>query len=225
VLCPPSVSSKPELLQNSLSSLDRSVTDVQMLDRLAMGLVVLPSGVYSSVLILSDTTPSQELEKHVLENIFKSMLPKATVRSQQRDFGKKDTLGVLMAGFMIEKEGPGEDIVLVKPDFQRAAAVPLRLRKKECGSDSNPIPAEVVTAAEGSGSILNGVGFVEIDFDDLEDEELVDEETLLDDGYLGTPIRQRMFRWPLLRSSQKLTQFCPCSPRMRSQTRQTQTSL
>lgn len=204
VLCPPSISSKPELLQNSLVGLDRATTDVQMLDRLSLGVIALPNNAYSSVLILSDAsaTPFREFEKHVLQDIFKSMLPKARLRSQDRDFGKRDILGILMAGFMVEKEGPDENVVLVKPDFHGAASVPLKLRKKESGNETKPAITHAL-GAEAENSTVNGVGF--INYDDLGDDELVDEETLLDDGDLGTPIRQRVFLGSFLESYQKLT--------------------
>ncbi|CUS08498.1 unnamed protein product [Tuber aestivum] len=193
VLCPPAVSSHPDLLEKSLSIFDKSSTDVQMLDRLSLKVVTLPTSTYSSVLILADpssNTASLELEPYVLQCIFNSMLPKATLRSQEETFARVNTLQFLVAGFMVEKDVNGS-VVLVKPEFTGNASVPLKSRRKQRVDDSSELNSamleSVPTATEAP--VIRGVGFV-LNDDDLEDDDdLIDEDTLLETGDLGTLIQ------------------------------------
>ena len=198
ILCPPSVSSHPDLLEKALSAFDRSSTDVQMLDRLSLKVVNLPTSTYSSALILADpsSTVSQDLEPYVLQSVFNSMLPKATLRIQGEGFAGGDTIQFLVAGFMVDKD-VDESIILTKPEFTGNASVPLKLRRKQRvdSAEINSGKTESIPTAT-SAPAIEGVGFVLSDADLEDDDDLIDEDTLLETGDLGALIQRMFFRWP-----------------------------
>src|SRR5437762_4457142 len=71
LLSPPSISSHPEVLSAVVTNYDRSVTDLQMLDRLSLGLVTLPEATFDLVLILTDADGSRtESLKLLTRDIF-----------------------------------------------------------------------------------------------------------------------------------------------------------
>jgi len=226
VLCPPSISSHPDLLEKALSTFDKGSTDVQMLDRLSLGVVNLPTNTYSSALILADpssTTVSQKLEPYVLQSIFNSMLPKATLRIQEEAFSGGDTIQFLVVGFMVDK-GVDGSIILTKPEFSGNASVPLKLRRKQRVEDSAELNSAKTESAPGStrAPVIKGVGFVLSD-DDLEDDnDLIDEDTLLEIGDLGTLIQRMFFCWSYHSNRGMLTYFTPateCKPGARKRRR------
>lgn len=112
------------------------------------------------------------------------MVPGAKWRGKDNVLGDIDKLAVVMAGFLIEEED-GKS-VLVRPDL--AKTVPLRLRRKENGGGA-VLPK--VVAAPTPAPVVNGVGFVDFGDDLDDDEELIDEDTLMDGDDLATPIQQR----------------------------------
>lgn len=201
LLSPPSLSSRPEKLDNVLAAHDRSVTDIQMLDRLSLSLVSLPESTYEVIVILTDADETRQesrrlLSKDLLGVIAKALKPGGKLRSQDGTLATEDQQErreAIFAGLVIE----GQD--MVKPKYASTESVPLRLgrAKKEGG-------AAATTSSIGTGAVsLNlhgkrkngpaaspmpaGVGFVDFS-DDLDapeidgsDDELIDEDTLLDE--------------------------------------------
>lgn len=209
ILCPPSVSSHPTVLESALATVaDRGSVDVQMLDRLAMNLVTLPEGIYTTVLLLSDpVAPQERLEKPLLEKVLKAMAPGGRWKSLGRSNGGSnetwvaaaDRIAFLTAGFVLEDENEG--VVAVKPDFggMKSVALNLNLRKRATGAAAVvqvakpvmqvPVPVQVEVKS-------NGVGFVDFS-DDLDDDELIDEDELMADEDLATPVQIReLYRVP-----------------------------
>jgi hypothetical protein len=211
LLSPPSLSSHPEKLDNVLAAHDRNATDIQMLDRLSLSLVSLPSTTYDLVLILTDADNTRAESKRLLSGdlllqIVKSLKPGGSIQSQDGMFAVENVderRDAILAGLIVE----GKDVL--KPDHEATQSVPLRLGKKKSEGG-----AAAVTSAVGTGAIslnLNGkrkngppdsiqpkgVGFVDFgdDFDepamDDEDDELIDEDTLLDEEDLKRPVIQR----------------------------------
>lgn len=219
LLSPPSLSSHPEKLDNILAAHDRNATDIQMLDRLSLSLVALPESTYDLVMILidADNTRSESqklLSGELLSRIVRSLKPGGQLQSQDNTFGSiqdsDERREAIFAGLILQ------DDKLVKPDYGSTQSVPLRLSKKAEGG------AASTTSAAGTGAIslnLNGkrkngppditqpagVGFVDFsddldepveDYDD--DDDLIDEDTLLSDEDISRPIVQRTFPSPTL---------------------------
>ena len=213
LLSPPSLSSHPEKLDKVLAAHDRSLTDMQMLDRLSLSLVSLPESTYDIILILldADTTRAESqtlLTRNVLLRIVKALKPGGRLQSQDGKYASQDSeerREAIFAGLVIDANG------LIKPSHDTSQTVPLRFGKKK-----NENGATAFTSAVGTGAVslnLNGkrkngppdpsqpagVGFVDFsdDFDvpvdeaDNDDDELIDENTLLDDDDFSRPIIQR----------------------------------
>lgn len=212
LLSPPSLSSHPEKLNAVLEAHDRNATDIQMLDRLSLGLVSLPESTYDVVIILTDADGTRAesrklLGRNMLTTIVKALKANGKLRSQDGRFAAADgqeRTEAILAGLMVQ--GNGEAI---KPNHTASQTVPLRLgkAKREGG-------AAATTSINGTGAAPNGkrksdryeapkpaeVGFIDFsddsddpaDADDDDDsDELIDEDTLLDEEDLARPIVQR----------------------------------
>ena len=188
-----------------------------MLDRLSLSLVTLPPTTYDLIMILMDDDNTRAESKKLLNldlltRIVKSLKPGGRIQSQDGVFGIQDEeerREAIFAGLIIE----GND--LVKPNQEATQSVPLRLGKKK-----NEGGAAAVNSAAGTGAVtlnLNGkrkngppdssqpagVGFVDFSDDfgapevDDDDDELIDEDTLLDEEDLKRPVVQRKFNCAL----------------------------
>ncbi|KZF25630.1 DUF689-domain-containing protein [Xylona heveae TC161] len=224
LLCPPSLSSHPEALNNVLESHDRSVTDIQMLDRLSLGLVALPESTYDVILILSDADGSRGesqrlLGRDVLSKVVRALKPNGKLHSQDGGFaaneGQERTEAIL-AGLLVDPSGS-----LVKPGYSNNEAVPLRFGKKKTSTPAQaPLSPNSKRKAESQQpSKLAGVGFVDFsdDFDkpviegeDDYDDELIDEDTLLDEEDLARPIVQPPECRPRAGKRRRACKDCTC---------------
>ena len=217
-----------------------------MLDRLSLSLVTLPPTTYDLIMILMDDDNTRVESKKLLNvdlfsRIVKSLKPGGRIQSQDGMFGIEDEeerREAIFAGLIIEG---GE---LVKPHQEATQSVPLRFGKKK-----NEGGAAAVTSAAGTGAVslnLNGkrkngppdstqpagVGFVDFSDDfgapevDDDDDELIDEDTLLDEEDLRRPVVQRKLSCALFESEGRLANhmFYP-STRVPSQDWETSSSL
>jgi len=208
LLSPPSLSSHPERLEEIRAAHDRDATDIQMLDRMSMNLVSLPDETYDIIMILTDADNSRResqalLSIQLLSILVKSLRASGSLQSQDQSFASVEDSAerreAIFAGLVVQ------DGRMIKPDYASTASVPLRLGKK--GSSAT-------TSAAGTGAVsLNltgkrkngppdttqpaGVGFVDFgdDFDapveEDDDDDLIDEDTLLSDEDLARPVVQR----------------------------------
>lgn len=219
LLSPPSLSSHPEKLNQVVEAHDRHATDIQMLDRLALSLVQLPASTYTTIIILTDadntrTESRKLLTREVVAYLATSLKPGGVLRSQEGTFAseteKAERQEVILAGLLVSEDG------VKKPDYDTAASVPLRFGKNKVAENTAPNNstngATSTTSPAGTGVVtlnLNGkrsngpagVGFVDFsdDFDapveeyDDDDDELIDENTLLEESDFTRPIVQRKF--------------------------------
>ena len=188
-----------------------------MLDRLSLSLVTLPEATYEIVLILLDVDGSRAesqklLSRDLLPRVVAALKPGGRLRSQDGNFASvedsEERREVIFSGLVIE----GNEVA--KPNYEAVQSVPLRIgRNKENGG---PV---AVTSAIGTGAVslnLNGkrkngppdvtqpagVGFVDFsdDFDapaeEEDDDDLIDEDTLLDEADLKRPAVQRKSKHP-----------------------------
>ena len=245
LLSPPSLSSHPDKLNDVVAAHDRSATDIQMLDRLSLSLVSLPDATYDIILLLTDadgtrTESKKILTQPLLSRVVQALKPGGRLTSQDGRFATDDQqerADSIFAGLI------WEDSKLVRPSYEAAASVPLRLgRKKENGTES------ATTSAAGTGAVtlnLNGkrkngpteigapagVGFVDFS-DDLDfldgngsDEELIDEDSLLTEEDLNRAVVQRKYICRRSSMFHPLTRGGANSTRMQTQEWKTTTSL
>ncbi|PPJ61211.1 hypothetical protein CBER1_10277 [Cercospora berteroae] len=201
LLAPPSVASHPSALTEVAEAYDRSQTDIQMLDRLAVGLVSLPATTYDVVLLLSDVGSSNEgtklLDRAVMQRIVDSLKPGGRLKSQDGQLGavqSSEKTEAILAGLL---DGNGDG--MMKPDSAASTqTVKLSFGKKK-KADAAAIPANELEAANtgkrkmgdvevqhtngnGAASAVKstpaGVGFIEneADWDSAEDEFPDDDE-------------------------------------------------
>ncbi|OTA23309.1 hypothetical protein BTJ68_13135 [Hortaea werneckii EXF-2000] len=186
LLAPPSVASHPDALTKVAEAYDRSATDIQMLDRLAMGLVALPSATYDVVLLLTDvdcsrTESGRILDRQVMEKLVQAMKVGGSLRSQDGNLGSaqsKEQTEAILAG-LVAGEGEG----LVKPDTTSGVqTVTLSFGKKK-KANAAAVPANEVEAANSAAPA--GVGFDDgTTNDDDDDMEIPDDEELQQAGQI-----------------------------------------
>jgi anamorsin len=180
LLAPPSIAAHEEKLRDVFATFDRSVTDLQMLDRLSAGFVALPPSTYDLVLVLTDANGArrnealQLLSRDVYNILMPSMKNGAKLALQDGPFGGNDAREAILAG-LVEKDGAFE-----KPEYQEVV-IPLRFGANK--KKNRPAPEPVKP---------QNVGFV----DYKDGDELIDEDDLLSEDDLSRPVQLRKFLKP-----------------------------
>jgi hypothetical protein len=211
LLAPPSISAHPEVLDKVYEIHHRNATDLQMLDRLAAGLVQLPASTYDVVLLLTDADGTSReshklLGRDIMSKVVAALKAGGVLRSQDGLFGTveaSEKTEAILAG-LVKESGDG----MVKP---KAAdeVVMLRFGKKNgvtngANGTNGTTNGTVQLALNGKRKDISseparpaGVGFVDFsdDFDDPiitgEDDELVDEDDLITEADMARPVVQR----------------------------------
>ena len=207
LLAPPSLASHPTALTSIVSQYDRSVTDLQMLDRLSAGLVNLPTLTYDLALVLTDASSSLDealplLNRAVLGPVAESLKPKGRLQALDGSNLESTTLAkeAVLAGLVTGSSG------YEKPDYgEDDGTVTLKLGKKN-KSDAGPAVGSATVNLNGGAAKVDlkrpapqpapaGVGFVDFsdDLDVEDDDELIDEDTLMTEEDLKRPINIRTY--------------------------------
>jgi len=209
LLAPPSIPAHPEVLEKVYEIHDRSATDLQMLDRLAAGLVQLPASTYDVVLLLTDadgtTRESHKLlGRDIMTKVVSALKAGGHLRSQDGVFQAQhstEKTEAILAGLVDGTDG------MMKPAEVESVSIPLKFGRKKVNGVANGTNG----ATNGDGSVqlnlngkrkspepakLVGVGFVDFsdDLDDPiitgEDDELIDEDDLItEEDRLGVIIQ------------------------------------
>lgn len=173
LLSPPSVSAHPETLEAVLEAHDRDATDIQMLDRLSLGLVALPPTTYDRVLVLSDPQQAPTtIDRTSMSKIVTSLKPGGRLERQHGAFGEQTE--AILAGLVADGQA------MVKP--MSSATVSLGQK-----SNAAAVPLNAVEAANKRPA---GVEFDD-DFptrDELLAGETIDPDTLLTEEDRKKPI-------------------------------------
>jgi hypothetical protein len=203
---------------------DRSSTDLQMLDRIAAGLVNLPASTYDVVLLLADadgtTRESHKLlARDVMNKVVAALKVGGVLKSQGGAFEGSEKTEAILAGLT---EGPDG---MVKPQREEPVSIPLKFGKKK----TNGVNGTAATVnPDGSVPInLNrkrdqpepvkpaGVGFVDFsdDLDDIvtgEDDDLIDEDDLITEADLARPVIQPAECQPKPGKRRRACKDCTC---------------
>ncbi|KAK6076150.1 anamorsin family protein [Seiridium cupressi] len=226
LLAPPSIASHEEKLRQVLDAHDRTVTDLQMLDRLSAGLVSLPDATYDLILILADADGTRAestllLNRDVFGKIVPSLRVGGKLQAQDGTLGQgsesADAREAVLAGLVAGTDG-----------FSKAedeeAAVPLKLSfgKGKKRSAAGPAVSNItVHETNGADAKLNmapavskpaGVGFVDLDddFDFGDDDDLIDEDTLLTEEDLNKPLAIPAECVPKVGKRRRACKDCTC---------------
>lgn len=201
LLAGPSIAAHPEVLDKVYEIHHRSSADLQMLDRLAAGLVQLPASTYDVVLLLTDadgtTRESHKLlGRDVMQKLVGALKAGGLLKSQDGVFGSTggpEKTEAILAGLVDGPDG------MVKPEQVESVSIPLKLRKKANNTNGDgAVPLNGNGKREQAPSVQPlGVGFVDFS-DDLdaeiitgEDDDLVDEDDLITEADMARPIIQR----------------------------------
>lgn len=227
LLAPPSLAAREDRLSALFAAHPRATTDLQMLDRLAAGLVSLPAATYDLVLVLTDPDGARGAEvaalladRAVWARLAPAIKAGGKLRSEDGGFfggGRENDTAVVrreavLAGLVASVDEGGEG-VFVKPEYAEEEAVPLRFglgKKKMQQSSAGPAVGAVTVSVSGKKEELGmvppvvaaaaapaapaGVGFVDfsddLDLDVEDDDDVIDEDTLLTEEDLRRPIQQ-----------------------------------
>ncbi|KAF1960123.1 Fe-S cluster assembly protein DRE2 [Byssothecium circinans] len=230
LLAPPSISAHPEVLDKVYEIHDRSSADLQMLDRLAAGLVQLPSSTYDVVLLLTDadgTTRESHslLGRDVIAKVVAALKSGGHLKSQDGVFGASsgvEKTEAILAGLVEGSDG------MMKPEDSGSVSIPLKLKKK-----MNGVANGTNGAMNGVSGVLGttngkrkspepepvrpvGVGFVDFsdDFDDPiitgEDDDLIDEDDLITEEDMARPVIQPPECRPKAGKRRRACKDCTC---------------
>ncbi|RMJ13227.1 Fe-S cluster assembly protein DRE2 [Fusarium kuroshium] len=219
LLAPPTLASHSSALSSVLADYDRSVTDLQMLDRLSAGLVKLPPSTYDVVLILADASSMLGeslalMNRAVLGPVADALKPNGRLQSQDGNSLEESTLSkeAVLAGLVASRGGfekpdygDNEGAVTLKFGLKKKknqpapladGSVPLNLKKK-----NKPVEVKPVIPA--------GVGFIDLS-DDLDDDDLIDEDTLMTEEDLLRPINIPSECQPKAGKRRRACKDCSC---------------
>ncbi|KAJ5578475.1 uncharacterized protein N7459_007439 [Penicillium hispanicum] len=185
LLAPPSIATQEEKLRALFTTFPRQTTDLQMLDRLSAGVVALPSTTYDLVLVVTDSDGSrrsealQLLTRDVYTALVPSMKPGAKLQTQDKSLDASEAMEAVLAGLVQTENG------FEKPNYEQSSAVPLRFgaKKKKAAPTA---PSTGITVNGATGFTANGYNGTNHDRDDAD--ELINEDSLLDEEDLARPI-------------------------------------
>ncbi|KOS47900.1 Fe-S cluster assembly protein [Penicillium nordicum] len=187
LLAPPSIATQEDKLRDLFSAFDRSITDLQMLDRLSAGVVSLPATTYDLVLILTDTdgTRRSEALKLLTREVYATLVPamKAGAKLQTQDsaLNASDAMEAVLAGLVQSDNG------FEKPNFDPSAAVPLKFGLKKKNKPTPPTAVPVIPSFSTGFAAPMGIDSP-TNHDRDDDDELINEDTLLSEEDLTRPI-------------------------------------
>lgn len=224
LLAPPSIASHEERISALFTVFNRSTTDLHMLDRLAAGLVTLPAATYDLILVLTDPDGSRQTEalallsrRDVWTHLAPALKAGGKLRNEDGSIGSNANAAsreAVLAGLVAGADG------FTKPDYAEEEAVPLRFGLKRKNNQINgqtapaPAPAPAPVSAPVKDAAPTGVGFVDfsddLDLDAEDDDDLIDEDTLLTEEDLRRPIDQPPECAPQPGKKRRACKDCTC---------------
>ncbi len=208
LLAAPSVASHEDKIKTLFADHNRKTTDLQMLDRLAGGLITLPTATYDLILVLTGAKgeASQFLGRDVFAKLVSSMKPGAKLQSDDGNLAAGQTSPEAQEALLAGLVGGADGFTKME---EEEVLVPLRfgLKKKNNNSGAangvsplngnrdtpKPVVSQQAPAAPaGVGFVVDFSDDLDVDLDDEDDDDIIDEDELLGDDDLYRPIPQRM---------------------------------
>ncbi|KAJ5614530.1 Cytokine-induced anti-apoptosis inhibitor 1 [Penicillium herquei] len=209
LLAPPSIATQEDKLRAVFSSFPRTSTDLQMLDRLSAGIVTLPSNTYDLVLVLTDVDGSRRAEALQLltRDVYTALVPAmkagAKLQTEDKALDASEAMEAVLAGLVQNSTG------FEKPNYEQSSAVPLKFGlKKKKATTTAPAVVPLGIQSNGNGFSLNGVNGTNHDRDD--GDELINEDSLLDEEDLTRPIMPPPECQPKTGRRRKACKDCTC---------------
>ncbi|TGJ88063.1 hypothetical protein E0Z10_g687 [Xylaria hypoxylon] len=207
LLAPPSIASHEESLHNVYTTFDRATSDLTMLDRLSSGLVALPPSTYDLVVVLTDAAGARRdeatriLTRRVYDAVVGSMKSGAILRSQ--DGPSLPESEAILAGLVLRGDGTFEKA-------EEEAPVLLRLGGKKKngvtnGHSSNGNGSVPLVKKQPTISLL-----LEDDLDGFDDDDLIDEDTLLTEEDINLTIQPSAECIPKIGKRRRACKDCTC---------------
>lgn len=168
--------------------------ELQMIDRLARGLVSLPESAYDTIFLLAGaddafSEATQLLDRGTLLVVHQALRPGAKLQFQKGKSTQEPTpafrSGAILAGFVF-----GDNGEFIKPDSMTQKAVPLKFRAKTIKSTEIHFPVDGINRVTPR-NMKDVSTDISIDING-HDDELIDEDTLLDNDDMERPIIQRV---------------------------------
>ncbi|KAK7427854.1 electron carrier [Neonectria magnoliae] len=218
LLAPPSLAAHSSALTSVVSGYDRSVTDLQMLDRLSAGMVKLPPNTYDLVLILADASSMLGeslalMNRAVLGPVAEALKPNGRLQGQngnnleESTLSKEAVLAGLVAsqgGFEKPNYGDGEGVVSLKFGSKK---------KNQAGSafgnGAVSLKRNIAKVEPPKPVVPLGVGFIDLS-DDLDDDDLIDEDDLMTEEDLQRPINIPLECQPKPGKRRRACKDCSC---------------
>ncbi|CBX91826.1 electron carrier [Plenodomus lingam] len=237
LVAPASVAAHPEQLDKVLENYNRNATELQMLDRIAAGLVNLPAATYDVILVLTDADGTTReahklLTRDVMNRIFGALKVGGLLKSQAGAFEGSERTEAILAGLTETADG------MVKPEQAESVSIPLKFGKNKSANGTNG--TNQTNGVNGTANVaasvplnLNGkrgnpepakplgVGFVDFsdDLDDPiitgEDDDLIDEDDLITEEDMARPVLQPPECRPKAGKRRRACKDCTCGMKER----------
>ncbi|KAL2118543.1 hypothetical protein VTJ04DRAFT_8203 [Mycothermus thermophilus] len=226
LLAPPSLAQREDRLSELFAVHPRASTDLHMLDRLAAGLVSLPASTYDLILILTDPDGLRRSEaaalladRAVWSRLVPAIAPGGKLKGEYPAFGREEgeekeaavRREAVLAGLVVAEGGEG----FVKPEYAEEEVVPLKLtfgKKKD--NNTSTAAAAAPAKEEQKPTAPAGVGFVDfsddLDLDAEDDDNVIDEDTLLTEEDMRRPIQQPPECAPQPGKKRRACKDCTC---------------
>ncbi|EFE39662.1 hypothetical protein TRV_05649 [Trichophyton verrucosum HKI 0517] len=197
LLSPPSLSSNPDKLAELINQYDKNARDLQMLDRLAAGLVSLPESTYSLVLLLTgidgtNVEGERLVGRDTLQQISRALQSGGVMKYQDGSptaINESTRTEAILCGLTVNDKGE-----LLKPAFEeQSVSLPFsfnKSRKPKKDTNSNKNEQQPAVLQNNIVILDNNTNDVFNTPDGDDDEELIDEDELIDADELERPIIQ-----------------------------------
>ncbi|KAI1112722.1 cytokine-induced anti-apoptosis inhibitor 1, Fe-S biogenesis-domain-containing protein [Nemania sp. NC0429] len=208
LLAPPSIASHEETLRDVYATFDRASSDLTMLDRLSSGLVALPPSTYDLVVVLTDAAGARRdeaariLTRRVYDAVAGSMKPGALLRAQ--DGPPLPESEAILAGLVPRADGAFEKAEEEAPVLLRLGGGGNKKKKINGTNGVNAVPLVVKKEKPAVTLILDD------DLDGFEDDDIIDEGTLLTAEDINRTIQPPPECIPKLGKRRRACKDCTC---------------